>query len=372
MEIAAQRSSENTSRLSNDSEVPCLRSTSPSISFRSVFHPVQRQPGAIHKRQYGRIFAEWQFPLRRDFIWLYCGFAGGAPCTSNEYAGERATAVSNSATRCIYFTYFRRTAYSRLVIFITNHSHDITGDLYIGPNVSAPVKYVSLPISFLMNSTNVLQFMNALFPSALKRYVRSIPCTMFLLCCGAVVRESVSFSELTGFVQSWACLNFFWWTYLIEADSVSVNDLVAFSAPEFHAGLTVGFFVDYAQRVLIEGFSLRPSFKQILTATSQSALGRHTNIVHVHRDAETSAFLAWAYVFTHVQWRPWGNRLPIACPECQSPQAWAQAGKQGSTYLYACRWKGCKGKCAFRKPEGYELYSQDVNGGRWMQKTICL
>ena len=52
-----------------------------------------------------------------------------------------------------------------------------------------------------MNSTNVLQFMNALFPSALKRYVKSIPCTMFLLCCGAVVRESVSFSELTGFGQ---------------------------------------------------------------------------------------------------------------------------------------------------------------------------
>jgi hypothetical protein len=78
--------------------------------------------------------------------------------------------------------------------------------------------------------------------------------------------------------------------------------LVAFSASGFHAGLTVRFFVDYMQHILTEGFNLCPSFKQILTTTLQSALECHNNIVHVHHDPETSTFLVWAYVFTHVQW----------------------------------------------------------------------
>ena len=156
MEITTQRSSKGASQLSNDSKVPCLHSTSPSTSFHSVFHLVQWQPGVIHRWQYEWIFSEWQFQLWRDFVWLHCGCAGRAPCTSNEYAGEGATVISNSATCCIYFTYFHRMAYSCLLIFIKNHSHDNTSDLYISPNVSAPVKYVSFLILFLITSANVL------------------------------------------------------------------------------------------------------------------------------------------------------------------------------------------------------------------------
>ena len=39
-------------------------------------------------------------------------------------------------------TYFSRFSFQRVVIFISDHSHDDTGDLYIGPDLSAPVAYV--------------------------------------------------------------------------------------------------------------------------------------------------------------------------------------------------------------------------------------
>jgi len=54
--------------------------------------------------------------------------------------------------------------------------------------------------------------------------------------------------------------------------SLNLNHLIAFTAPEFQAILTISFFVDFTQRILIEGFDLNPSFRAILNATNQSPL----------------------------------------------------------------------------------------------------
>ena len=72
-----------------------------------------------------------------------------------------------------------------------------------------------------------------------------------------------------------------------------------FTAAEFHAALTTLFFIDYAQRSLIEGFELRSSLDNILMATSQSPLCQHTNLVSIHCDAQTSALEAIKLIFTH-------------------------------------------------------------------------
>ena len=85
---------------------------------------------------------------------------------------------------------------------------------------------------------------------------------------------------------------------------LNINDFIVFTAAEFHTALTTLFFIDYAQRILIEGFELRSSLDNILTATSQSPLGRHTNLVSIHHDAQTSALEAVKLIFTHTVWGP--------------------------------------------------------------------
>ena len=107
-----------------------------------------------------------------------------------------------------------------------------------------------------------------------------------------------------------------------------------FTAAKFHAALTTSFLIDYAQCILIEGFELRSSLNNILTAPSQSLLRRHTNLVSIHRDAQTSALEAVKLIFTHTTWHPWGSRLPASCPKCSSPQCWSKPAKSGSTYIY--------------------------------------
>ena len=153
---------------------------------------------------------------------------------------------------------------------------------------------------------------------------------------------------------------------------LNINNFIAFTAAEFHAALTNSFFIYYAQCILIEGFELRSSLNNILTATSQSPLGQHTNLVSIHRDAQTSALEAVELIFTHTTWHPWGSRLPASCPKCSSPQCWSKPDKSGSTYIYSCRRSGCSGTCSFQKPVGFELHSSSVNGGCWMERAIKL
>ena len=153
---------------------------------------------------------------------------------------------------------------------------------------------------------------------------------------------------------------------------LNINKFIAFTATEFHAALTTLFFIDYAQRSLIEGFELHSSLDNILMATSQSPLGQHTNLVSIHCDAQTSALGAVELIFTHTTWHLWGSRLPASCPKCSSPQCWSKPAKSGSTYIYSCRRSGCSGTCSFQKPAGFELHSSSVNSVCWMERAIKL
>lgn len=149
---------------------------------------------------------------------------------------------------------------------------------------------------------------------------------------------------------------------------MSFDNIIAFTAVEFHAALTTPFFIDFTNRILVEGFDLASSMKHILTATAQSSVARHTNILLMHRVSGSSSIASTLYVFTHPRWRPWGHRLSPACPVCASPHSWSNEVRTGSTYSFACRYPFCRGSCSFDKPDGFELYTDDVKGGRWMKK----
>lgn len=148
---------------------------------------------------------------------------------------------------------------------------------------------------------------------------------------------------------------------------MKLDELVAFSAPQLQTSLTCGFFLDYAQRVLIEGYTLESDFKSLLVATSQSNFARHTNLVYFRRQ-DRSKVNALEFTFTHPTLRPWGFRIPTTCSLCQSPRPWSKPIKQGTTIIFVCKLTGCKGMCRFAKPDDMEMLGPPSNGGRWMVK----
>ena len=151
--------------------------------------------------------------------------------------------------------------------------------------------------------------------------------------------------------------------------SLTINDMVTFTAPQLHASLTSHFFVDYTMRVVIEGFGLKPSFQSLLTTSAQSNFSRHTNIVHLYYSQNGSEVLTDNYIFSHPKLRPWGQWLPISCPSCSSLHSWSDPTRHQSTIIFACTRSGCLGLCTFRKLEGVEPVGKEVNGGRWMVKS---
>ena len=147
---------------------------------------------------------------------------------------------------------------------------------------------------------------------------------------------------------------------------------MAFSALQLQFSLTCPFFLDYAQRVLVEGYSLHTDFKALLTATSQSNFARHTNLMYFQRQAGSLKLEVSEFNFSHPTFRPWGFRIPASCPECKSPRSWGKPIKQGSSIIFVCHRTGCKGICRFGKPEGIQLLDTNVNGGRWMVKKYLV
>jgi len=154
--------------------------------------------------------------------------------------------------------------------------------------------------------------------------------------------------------------------------SLNLNHLIAFTAPEFQAILTISFFVDFTQRILIEGFDLNPSFRAILNATNQSPLGRHTNVVHITQVQDNNMLkpIARKFVFTHPQFRPWGLRLPISCEKCGAPNLGGTWWTQNSTYVFYCRGKQCSGEFRAERPAGFDR--NETKGGHWMEKQITI
>jgi hypothetical protein len=195
----------------------------------------------------------------------------------------------------------------------------------------------------------LLQFIDTLFPAPLVAYIKPKQTTLFFLSCGALVSDQENFKGLLQSVQN-----------------LSFNDMVSFTAPELHATLTVSFFVDFTQRVLVEGFPLCTSFKAILTATSQSFLARHTNVVYIRHSDDGSKLCIERYTFTHPKWCPWGHQLPLACPGCSSPCPWTDPQTTGSTIPFTCRFDSCTTKCHFQRPDNLRFVGGDMSGGRWM------
>lgn len=211
-----------------------------------------------------------------------------------------------------------------------------------------------------------------MFPPVLASFLKTRHTTLFMLACGALVCNAESYSHLTQSVSGWVlpCISIVNFSNC-HAISMAIDELVAFTAPEFHAVLTTSFFVDFTYRVLIEGFSLSHSFKPMLTACSQSNLARHTNIVHVHFE---DGYIKYSkeYVFSHKKWRPWGYRLPASCNGCSSPQSWKGPVKSKSTYSFNCRNVDCREVCSFVKPPHYVPFSSIVAGGRWMVRDYLI
>jgi len=143
------------------------------------------------------------------------------------------------------------------------------------------------------------------------------------------------------------------------------------TAPEFQAILTISFFVDFTQRILIEGFDLILHSEQYQCDKSVTSWSSHKrrHITQVQDKTCMKTHSRGLSLHTH-SFRPWGLRLPISCEKCGcTPTLGGRDEPEFHLCLY-CRGKQCSGE--FRRTRASWIDRNETKGGHWMEKQITI
>jgi hypothetical protein len=100
--------------------------------------------------------------------------------------------------RNIAITHISR--HHRILIFITTHSHEDTGDLFVSRTLCSPVDDVRITFSAFSQCLTV-QFMASLLPTPKNVMPTNMVITMWILSCGALVAQPASYRSLLDTVK---------------------------------------------------------------------------------------------------------------------------------------------------------------------------
>ncbi|KAI6008490.1 hypothetical protein EDC04DRAFT_2610986 [Pisolithus marmoratus] len=189
--------------------------------------------------------------------------------------------------------------FQQKIFFISVHSEVTCSDLFAGKGEDGSDVAVRPE-----------EFMNYLFSGGLQPLVNGA--TIFMLSCGLLVAFSESVCSLK--------------KALLE---LRPTYAVAFGAKHFISAVIKSFIVAFGVQVVIQGHNLGEVFKDLLDVSvelpmhtdmyifqvkDQMAAGTPSNAIHVS---------GTRYTWFHSHRRPWGNPLPMSCPNCSSIHSWS-------------------------------------------------
>ncbi|KAF9239172.1 hypothetical protein BU15DRAFT_74861 [Melanogaster broomeanus] len=280
----------------------------PELSTKSFIHST---PTVIVHLRLKSIPLAGPMNMLSDFLEQY--FPSGDGLTVIDVEFELGTAVKRKA----YLQVASKTALqvqeanARNVLFtISNHTDQDTGDLFLGElrrrNVAA----------------TVTEFMHCLLaPFALQ----TRGAMLYMLACGSIVSKTES------------------WEALCDMVSYGFSAAIAFDALRLQPLVTWPFLVHLTEAVFIEGHAIDDAVPHALAQSTR--LGQHSGVYIMTSAPAASSNLrvlnTTKYIWSHRDYRPWGNPLPLQCPQCGTPQQWVRSKYDEGTYFYRCRYHRC-------------------------------
>ena len=147
--------------------------------------------------------------------------------------------------------------------------------------------------------------------------------------------------------------------------------MFTFGATHLQAVLTVPFFMNFAQRVLLEGMQLTEH--NIGTVFDQSMfLARHTPIWFFWHSDLNDNFTLDKYDWMHLTMRPHGHDIGLQCPHCGSLSSrdGSFTNGEGSDIVVVCSKIGCTWLQCFRVPRGDVKVLTLGENGRWRSSCV--
>ncbi|KIK80061.1 hypothetical protein PAXRUDRAFT_65312, partial [Paxillus rubicundulus Ve08.2h10] len=237
-----------------------------------------------------------------------------------------------------------------ILVTISNHSEESTGDLFLGKQRQKDVAATTLECLLTPFAAEIEGAM------------------LCLLACGWVIQYTENFDALRDAVGRFR-----------------FSSTIAFDAPRFQPFMTWPFLVRIIEATFVEGHAIEAAVPHALAYSGR--LGQHTG-VYIMTPCPTSlatqqVIHTTKYVWSHRNHRPWGETLPLQCPQCGALKMWSPARYVSGTYIFHCRHPRC-GRDAvtgafvkkavtykFKKPDNVEVLSKGkTDAWAWLRMQL--
>ncbi|KIJ59404.1 hypothetical protein HYDPIDRAFT_33267 [Hydnomerulius pinastri MD-312] len=220
----------------------------------------------------------------------------GTPTKRKVYAAAASIIASN----------IKQANPKNIIVTISDHTDESSGDLFLGKEGCKDVAVMDVLLSPFK-----LQLPGGM---------------LFILACGSIVRNTESYASLL--------------------DAIGRYNLfcaIMFDAARLQPIFTWPFLIHITEGVIIEGHCVEDVVEAALGTSRR--LGRHTG-VYLAVLCPTSSSIRKVlnitkYVWSHRDHRPWGQPLPVQCPQCGTLQKWQRSTCHHSTYIFKCHYHKC-------------------------------
>ncbi|KAI6023249.1 hypothetical protein PISMIDRAFT_114950 [Pisolithus microcarpus 441] len=195
-------------------------------------------------------------------------------------------------------------AYSRVVLFLTTHSDEDRGDLFVGYINNKPV------------ASKALQFLQLLLDPLSKVVDRA---DIVFYVCGSVVTNPQSFDGVKEVAQQF-----------------TPRSMLLFDAQHLQLAFTVPYLQSLLDNTIIQGFPISNAAKVALNDCGM--LGRHSSIILFTWQEE--ALVVEKFLWTDKHLKPWGHLLPVQCPQCGTIQKLV-GGSAEKAISFECKYSNC-------------------------------
>jgi len=155
------------------------------------------------------------------------------------------------------------------------------------------------------------------------------------------------------------------------ASSGLFSQILTFSSFGFMPVFSTPFFLTFARQGFLFGK------KDVgLSLHDDEQLGAHSDLLCLESKKEgcSITITTTRYAWSHPGLKPFGNPLPIQCPDCNGLRTWGVLKKTADEIHLRCKADGCSNRLYFSRPRvvGFVLgkYVDDGRHGQWLKEVL--
>jgi hypothetical protein len=149
------------------------------------------------------------------------------------------------------------------------------------------------------------------------------------------------------------------------------SQVLTFTSFDFMSVFSTPFFVTLTNNRFLYG-----KHDIGLSLRDDEVLGAHSDILcfESRKDHSSVTTTTGRYIWSHPGLKPFGNPLPMQCPDCKGLRTWEVLKKTADNIYLKCRGIKCPQRLEFSRAPALKFvlgrYVDDGRHGQWLKETL--